>query len=119
MLINADKKKGVKDSPPLSIPLRKSLFLLCSFLFGGFFLSLLLCSLFLCHNYRLLSLGIERRGPNTSLTCKIEILLNDISNFRSHTKKLKQSLSGHEIQRTLFASKSYNTRNRLSLPLAY
>lgn len=49
MLILTLKKKGVKDSPPLSIPLRKSLFLLCSFLFGGFFLSLFLCSFFLCH----------------------------------------------------------------------
>ena len=58
-MLNGHKKKGVKLSPPLSIPLRKSLLLFCS-LFLGFFGCLL--SLF-CHAYRLLSLGDRAEVP--------------------------------------------------------
>jgi hypothetical protein len=62
------KKKGVKRlSPPLSIPLRKSLFLLCGLFLGLslglLFGSLLLLGLLFCHAYRLLSLGDRAEVP--------------------------------------------------------
>ena len=61
------KKKGVTHSPPLSIPLRKSLLLLGSLFLGlslgRFLLGSLLLGFLLCHAYRLLSLGDRAEVP--------------------------------------------------------
>ena len=61
------EKKGGEDSPPLSIPLRKSLFLFCSLflclLLGRFLFGSLLLGFLLCHAYRLLSLGDRAEVP--------------------------------------------------------